>query len=177
MFDAFGRLLEYPGEDVLRRARECMSLFSERDPRAGLIGSFTSFLEATSPAYLQEVYTRTFDLKPSCFPYVGYHVFGESYKRGDFLARLKARYRELGLESGSELPDHLAVVLRFLSLTGDEEEGRDFIELCLAPAVEKMLASLRGEKNPYGWVLQALSQSVGKAPPEGTRTAAGGVTS
>ncbi len=167
LFDAFGRLFEYPTPHLLSDARDCASLLPEHETRAALVASFASFLEGTSPEHLQEIYTRTFDLKPSCFPYVGYHVFGESYKRGDFLARLRGRYRELGLDPGSELPDHLAVVLRFISLLGDDQEGRDFVELCLAPAVVKMLESLRSEENPYGWVLQALAQSIGPPPKEG----------
>ncbi len=82
---------------------------------AALLTEFCSFVEQASPARLEELYTGTFDLQAVCYPYVGYHLFGDSYKRGMFMAQLNAGYRERGFSAGNELPDHVAVILRFLA--------------------------------------------------------------
>ncbi len=170
LFETFAAIFEYPTPDLARRARECASLFPGENPQSDLMDSFASYSASHSLGHLQEVYTRTFDLQPSCFPYIGYQLFGESYKRGDFLARLKGRCTECGLELGTELPDHLAIVLRFLARIGDGEEARDLVSLCLVPALEKMVGSVASEKNPYLWALQALSESIGPRPRGATTT-------
>ncbi len=159
LFGIFAPIFEYPTPDLTRQARECASILRESLP-SGLMGSFASYSETHPLGRMQEVYTRTFDLQPSCFPYVGYQLFGESYKRGDFLARLKGRCIECGLELGTELPDHLSMVLRFLARVGDGEESRELVSLCLVPALDKMVGSLGSEKNPYLWALQALSACI-----------------
>jgi nitrate reductase delta subunit len=161
VYEAYAAVFEYPTSELARKARECASLTTSANidaEAASTMDSFASYCEKQSVAHLQELYTRTFDLQPSCFPYVGYQLFGESYVRGNFLARLKDRYAQCGLHSGNELPDHLGLILRFLARIGDEEESRELIELCLAPALAKMIQSLADE-NPYMPALQSLLQS------------------
>jgi len=107
-------------------------------------------------------------LDATCHPYVGYHLFGESYKRSAFLLGLKERYRPYHLQYGSELPDHLAVMLRFLAVNANAEETETIIREALHPALRKMLKNKEEEppdpdfpKSParghqYRGVLQAL---------------------
>jgi nitrate reductase delta subunit len=109
---------------------------------------------------MRELYTTTFDMQPVCYPYVGYHLFGESYKRGAFMAQLNEAYHAHGYSAGQELPDHLSVILRFLGL--DAENHRD--DFCKAlindgvnPALEKMLKVFDAQsENPYFGLLSAL---------------------
>ncbi|MBW4493834.1 MAG: molecular chaperone TorD family protein [Oscillatoria princeps RMCB-10] len=92
-----------------------------------------------------------------CFPYPGYHLFGESYKRGEFLAKLKQKYRARGFtEESSELADHLTVLLRFIaSLPPEDILAQELVEDCLVPALHKMNEGFK-EGNPYAQVLEAL---------------------
>lgn len=113
--------------------------------------AFRSFLEAVRPLALgewEELYTRTWDLNPLAPPYIGFQMWGEDYRRGTFLAHLQGAYRENGIDSGGELPDHLVPVLSYLDAVcvPTAELGEVF-----SKAVEKMAAMLhkRDATNPY----------------------------
>jgi nitrate reductase molybdenum cofactor assembly chaperone NarJ/NarW len=93
---------------------------------------------------LQAVYTATFDLAPSCSPYLGTHLFGDESRDR---ARLMLGLRGAGIE-GKELPDHIAEVLAFAPRFS-EEEWRELVPLVLEPALAKMDELLRGGANPY----------------------------
>jgi nitrate reductase delta subunit len=158
---AFAGVFDYPSQKTSKRARECSSLLKDRRA-SSLMKSFYSYVKDHPLGRVAEVYTRTFDLQPSCSPYIGYHIFGDGYRRGEFLVRLKGRCSECGLDVGRELPDHISVVLRLLALVGGSEED-DLVALCLSPAIDRMLESLADEENPYSWALQALSYTI-RAP-------------
>jgi nitrate reductase delta subunit len=87
---------------------------------------------------------------------VGFHLFGEGYKRRVFLAGLSAMYSSRGFSAGRELPDHIAVVLRFLAGPAAGEEARILMEDGLTPALSKMIGTFGDPGNPYGDVLRAL---------------------
>jgi len=170
----FADILEYPTPDLAGQAKACADLLlAVNSEAAALLDRFRAFVEGASLSYLEELYTSTFDLQVVCYPYVGYHLFGESYKRGAFLARLNEGYRARGFSAGNELPDHLPVVLRFLAL-GEEGEAsvssaepftQTLVREGVIPAVKKMTQafgdtcterSRSNGDNPYGQVLQAL---------------------
>ena len=121
----FAVALDYPGPALAEDARACRGLLAQfNSEAAGRMEEFGAFLSQTHLGQVQEVYTNAFDLQPVCYPYVGYQLFGESYKRGAFLVKLQEEYRARGFSAGKELPDHLPVMLRFLSVLaarGDTE--------------------------------------------------------
>jgi len=159
LYRLFADILEYPGHtDLAGQAKACADLTLAVSPEAAtLLDEFRAFVEQTSPARLDELYTLTFDLQLVCYPYVGYHLFGESYKRGAFLARLNEGYRAHGFSAGNELPDHLGMILRFLSMNGEGDFSQTLVNEGVNPAVNKMAQSF-GENgdNPYSGVIQAL---------------------
>ncbi|HVM72518.1 MAG TPA: nitrate reductase molybdenum cofactor assembly chaperone [Anaerolineales bacterium] len=159
--ELFAGLLEYPTSALPGQVEACIECLDAEPPEAvAMLAKFQHELEHHSPAQMEELYTRTFDMQPVCYPYVGYHLFGESYKRGAFMAKLVEGYRALGYAVENELPDHVAVVLHFLALgtrARDSEFGRTLLLEGLLPALEKMTAALEGEpSSPYGAVLSAL---------------------
>lgn len=161
LYALFADLLEYPTPDLADRVRACIEGLSAEQPEAAeKLADFQRYLPGRSPAQMEELYTGTFDLQPVCYPYVGYQLFGESYKRGAFMAGLVAGYRVCGFTSGRELPDHVAVILRFLALGAtarNGEFGRTLLLEGLLPALEKMVGAMEGRAgNPYGAVLSAL---------------------
>lgn len=166
-------LFEYPREGTVGAARELAALMPEALPdgaeAAALAGGFLAFIETTRAEKIEELYTSTFDLAPSCCPYVGVHLIGDNQRRRVFLVRLRERFRAHGFSAETELPDHLAVLLRFLSAVGDEDEARVIAGDGVIPAVEKMAGTLLSAGNPYGSLLQALLLSLpeltGAAPP------------
>jgi len=122
VLELFAELLEYPHPGIAQAARECVEQVApENADAAALLGEFASFVERTPHDTLEEVFTATFDLDATCHPYIGYHMFGEDYKRSALMLELKNLYRKYDFDSGIELPDHVAVLLRFMSVCPDAE--------------------------------------------------------
>jgi nitrate reductase delta subunit len=160
-FNLFADMMEYPTEELIGKVERCKALLSQIDSEiADLLCEFQDFVSQTSLDRQMEIYSSTFDLQVVCYPYVGYQLFGESYKRGAFLVGLKEHYRGHEFSFGNELPDHLAVILRFLAaLEGQESDQKlnhKLVSMCVVPALEKMKNSFSDGNNPYGNVIVAL---------------------
>ncbi len=151
VLDLLAAAVEYPTPDLPSQAWDCAVTLQAIHWRAARrMVRFARFVAQTPLPTLEERYAATFDLRPVCYPYIGFHLFGETYKRGEFLARLNERYRERGFDVVGELPDHLGVVLRYLARTPDPallEEGA-------IPALQRMIPPLR--EDPYRDPLQAI---------------------
>jgi nitrate reductase delta subunit len=142
----FAELLEYPRSGVAQTARDCRALIAaESAEAAALLGEFAAFAERMPHNTLEEIFTGTFDLNASCHPYVGYHMFGEAYKRSTFMLELQDRFREHEFDPGVELPDHLAVLLRFMSLCPDAELTTEIAREALLPTLEPMTSPPEAE--------------------------------
>lgn len=135
----FADLLEYPRETVVATAEECASLLALDLPdAAAYIREFHAVASRVPFSLLEEIYTGTFDLDPVCYPYIGYHVFGETYKRSVFFLMLKERYRTVGIEVQGELVDHVSVMLRYLAASDDEEDVDVILREAMLPALQRM---------------------------------------
>jgi len=159
---AFAELLSYPAADPAPAARRCRDLLAAGGP-GGHLDGFVTRAESAGPHELEELYSSTFDLDPSCAPYVGHHLCGEGPKRGLFMARLADVYRQDGFLDGTpqgELPDHLVVVLRYLSAVPGGAARQALLEDGLVPALDKMLAAPLDPGNVYRSVLAALREEV-----------------
>jgi len=161
LYDLFADLLQYPTLATSIKAGHCYERLQQSHlDVAPLLESFYHATEQRSLEQMQELYTTTFDMQPVCYPYLGYQLFGESYKRGAFMAQLNEAYHVVGYSAGQELPDHIAVVLHFVGLNSANRQG-DFCQSLLnegmIPALEKMLKTF-GEQseNPYFGLLTAL---------------------
>lgn len=155
----FADLLEYPRPDmdVAAAARECRELVAEESPDAAkLMDYFIAFAERTPRDTMEEIFSATFDLNASCHPYVGYHMFGESYPRSLFMVELKERFRDQNFDHGIELPDHIAVLLRFASTCDDAELRDELTREAVFPTLAPM--TLAPESAP------ALEEGEGAAP-------------
>lgn len=165
-------LLDYPRSDPAEAAGKCAACAVAWSLEAGrLLRGFETFARETPLGRLQEIYSGVFDLDAACHPYVGYHLFGESYKRSVFLLELRKRFREEGFDAEKELPDHLAVLLHFLGITSDATLAREIIHEALLPALERMTGKAKSagydeegstapvddqeQRHPYHEVLEA----------------------
>lgn len=161
LYDLFADLLEYPILATSLKAGHCYSRLQGFMPdAAGVLERFYSAIERQSLQKLEELYTVTFDMQPVCYPYVGYQLFGESYKRGAFMAQLNEAFHASGYSAGPELPDHLSTILHFLALDSVDRQG-DFCQCLLneglRPALEKMIQTFGTQsENPYLGLLSAL---------------------
>ena len=109
---------------------------------------------------LEEQYVMLFDRSRTLSLNLFEHVHGESRDRGGAMVSLLETYRDGGFEPAtSELPDHLPVLLEFLST-------RPFVEMqeTLADAAhifEALNARLVRRESPYAAVFAALLQLSG----------------
>lgn len=161
VYELFAALLEYPTPSLAAQVNTSLELLRTTYPGAAeALGTFQDALAERSQSQMEELYTSTFDMQPFCYPYVGYHLFGESYKRGAFMAKLLEEYRAFGYTVEKELPDHAAVVLRFLSWSAEARNsdfGRVLLMEGLSPALEKINEEIAGQAgNPYRAVFSAL---------------------
>ncbi len=157
------RLLEYPTDMLSEWANEAVARLQVICPRAAiLLAGFCEYVNTATLAKVEELYTTTFDLQGVCCPYVGHHLFGDNYKRSWFMACLNREYHHRGLDAGVELPDHIALILRFVALGGKDEFTQALVCDGLLPALEKMTLEFNGKKtNPYRLVIQAVLSVMG----------------
>ena len=147
VLELFAELLEYPHPGLAKTARECVAQVTpESAEAAALIDDFASFVERTPHDTLEEVFTATFDLDARCHPYIGYHLFGEDYKRSALMLELKDLFRRYDFECGIELPDHVAVLLRFMSVCPDQELVTEIGREALVRTLEPM--TVEAEPDP-----------------------------
>lgn len=150
-------VLEYPAVDWFERFEKCKELYFLTDlSKIECFSHFCLEIRKFSLLELQELYTRTFDLNPVCALEVGYHLFGEDYKRGEFLARLRESENPYELGQERQLPDYLPVMLRLLEKMEDAEERAAMIGYCLIPALQKMIEAFEKKQNTYGNVIKFL---------------------
>lgn len=135
-------LLRYPDAGLTSRCGD-----------SGEIAAFFDEVANVVPEGMEELYTRTFDLNPVATLEIGWHLWGEQYERGRFLADLRALQAELGIEEGTELPDHLTILLPTLAAMHDPEP----LLTKIAPALERIAAPLEEQGNPYRHLIRAAT--------------------
>jgi nitrate reductase molybdenum cofactor assembly chaperone NarJ/NarW len=159
MYRLLADLLEYPDAGYESNARRCLDLASALRPGAAeRLAAFVDFVESTPRPRLEESFTAAFDLQPAFCPYVGHHVIGDDSRRSMMMARLQELYRSRGFDWGRELPDHVSVVLRFLSTLEEEAEARDLVDVALAPAFQKMAGTSKDGAAGFALLVQAAAQ-------------------
>ncbi len=150
------RLLGYPDEHYVSLTELLYVILQSELPEAASgISEFGRYVEQCGPYELEEAYTRTFDVNPSCALEVGWHLFGEDYVRGQFLVRMRGELARYGITESSELPDHLTHVLAVIGAM-PEDEARRLTRACVLPALAKMQRALDGMDSPYRHLLRSL---------------------
>jgi nitrate reductase delta subunit len=148
-------LLEYPDRETLGLRDEiAASAETIEGPGAEELRRFVAWWGAQSPAGLERAYVETFDFARSHGLHMTFYTHGDRRQRGIALLMLKRRYAAAGLTLlDGELPDHLAVMLEFAALAG--EEGRALLSEH-RPGLELMRASLERAESPWADVLAAV---------------------
>ena len=155
LLELFAGIFDTPGIDLLQRVQECSRCAAAVGVPPADLQEFARYVEATPPDRIAELYRER-------SPCIGQHLYGEGYGRSMLLLQLQKRYRRLGFESGDEPPDHLSVLLRFLSLCDDPAEREEVAREVLVPGLEAMISGGEGFASPGPFVplLRALSAAV-----------------
>ena len=157
LYDLFAHILEPPRPSLSKEVKECVSILApSRWQAAVLMNRFKTFVDQTPFNRIEEIYAETFSLQGACYPYVGYHLYGDGNHRRMFLAGLEEQYQIYDFSAVQELPDHLGIMLQFLTKDEDEEEREELISLCMIPALKRMLEGLEDRPTPYKEMMQAL---------------------
>lgn len=143
-------LLRYPEDSFKRKPDD-----------SGDVAQFLDEMGHLPLEGVEEIYTWTFDLNPVASQEVGWHLWGEQYERGRFLADLRAMQAELGIVAVTELPDHLTMLLETLARLSDPAP----LFVKIAPALAKIAAALEEQGNPYRHLIRGV-MALGPVPDE-----------
>lgn len=161
VLDRLGAVLAYPRDGYRANVDECRKvLASGVSEAAGAMDSFCEAIADLDQTELEELYTRSFDLNPVCTLEVGWHIYGEQYRRGRFLVQARELLSRTGIDEQGELPDHLMSLLPAVARL-QPDDAATFAGTYLVPAVNKMLSGLADKANPYEQVLSATQQVLG----------------
>ncbi|MFZ0529826.1 MAG: nitrate reductase molybdenum cofactor assembly chaperone [Propionicimonas sp.] len=121
-----------------------------RSPQAGAVDEPGSHL-----ARLQAFHVQEFDLSRKHSLHLSYWTDGDTRRRGNVLAEVKAVYRESGLvvDTGGELPDYLPMMLEFA--VADPERGLALLQRFRA-SLELIRLGLSKDQLPHAGVLAAI---------------------
>ena len=119
-FKALSALLSYPSRDLQQSVPAIRTALGEGLlPQAAVdaLEPLLVSLERDDLYNLQECYVLLFDRSRTLSLNLFEHIHGESRDRGGAMVDLLETYRAGGFDlAGSELPDHLPVLLEFLSM-------------------------------------------------------------
>jgi len=155
-FELFSKIISYP--DIFYKQNVEQGLIELKDsyPDAyQYLETFDKKIAEMDLTALEEKYTKTYDIQGQCCLDVGYILFGEDYKRGQFLVEINRLANEHQVDTESELPDHLPNILKLL-VKLDKAERKEMIERILLPALDKMMENFGHTSNPFSLPLKTI---------------------
>lgn len=150
-------LFDYPDQktdDLLNLTRD---ILQEQYPMA--MDSFNHFEEPIRGMDLhtrEEYFINTFEVEALISMDLGYILFGEDYKRGNFLAMMQQEQTEAGNDLGSELADHLPNALRLLPLMPEKEVAEELAFSIMLPAIREILKKFENTANVYQYAFETV---------------------
>ncbi len=149
-------IFSYPQSEYKDRVEAVYQWF-RRKPRLNQhIRPFAEFIRNQTMEAIEEQFTRTFDMRPSTCLEIGWHLYGEDYKRGQFLVKMRQALAEHGVAETIELPDHLSHCLMLLAAL-PEDEAKIFFRDYLKPAMQRILQGFE-EENPFRSAIEFLHE-------------------
>lgn len=140
-YNKLANLFRYPDESYKQNVAECAKMLKENYHEAyAEMLPFLQFVETKDLYEIEEVFGKTFHIQAICFLDLGYVLFAEDYKRGEFLVKMKDEQRRANNECGDELADNLPNVLTLMAIMKDVEFLEEFAVRIVEPALTKMLA-------------------------------------
>lgn len=164
---ALSALLAYPSPELKAAIGEVRVALVDGGllslPTLGALEPLLAELETADIYDLEAGYVGLFDRSRTLSLNLFEHVHGESRDRGGAMVDLLETYRAGGYEPDCpELPDHLPVLLEFLS-TRPLAEVRETLAGA-AHILEALRLRLERRQSPYGAVFAALGQIAGSRP-------------
>jgi nitrate reductase delta subunit len=157
VYRSFSKILEYPQDSFFEHFSECLKNLEEKDGKLSnqLTLAFDK-MKSLALSRMRENYIQTFDFNPSTSLAVGYHLFGDDYKRSKFMIGLKERYQKYGFKGESnELPDHLPLMINFLAGNKFNDDISAIVDEGIIPALNKILNNFKklAKKEDEGYLI------------------------
>jgi nitrate reductase molybdenum cofactor assembly chaperone len=150
-----GHLFRYPDEEYLQHLDHVAQALAKGEVKE-MLEPLRSFVAHSDFTELEELFTRTFAMNPLTCLEVGWHLYGEDYKRGEFLVKMRQALAQYDLPESEELPDHMSHCLQLLAYM-EPQEAPVLAEGYLLPALKKILKGLKPE-NPFRGLLEGLER-------------------
>jgi len=157
IYTHIAQLFTYPNSDFLSATEQLAVEFQEYGQSA--VNDFlpvSQHFTSNPTSELQEYYIRTFDVNAACYLDIGYVLFGEESKRGQFLLNMKSEQLKAKNDCGTEFADHLPNVLTLIPKLEDGLFREELVVAMLLPALRHMLENFRTEENSYKSLLKLL---------------------
>jgi nitrate reductase delta subunit len=161
---AMSLILSYPSTELQQAMPEIGAVLAA-DPRIAKatrdnLRNLTTELASADLYDLQERYVMLFDRSRTLSLNLFEHVHGESRERGGAMVSLIETYRAAGFEPAtSELPDHLPVLLEFLSTRPTREVQETLADA--AHILDALAGRLGRRESGYAAAFAALSALAG----------------
>jgi len=104
----------------------------------------------------EEYFINTFEVEALISMDLGYILFGEDYKRGNFLAMMQQEQISADNDLGSELADHLPNVMRLLPLMSEQEIAEELAYSIMLPAIREILKKFENTDNVYQYAFETV---------------------
>jgi nitrate reductase assembly molybdenum cofactor insertion protein NarJ len=139
-YNFLSEMFRYPESDFPEKVRQCQKMLTEHYPEAAeTFAPFSKYVDEAVGDELEILFTRTFDVQPISYLDIGYVLFVEDYKRGEFLVNMKREQEEAGNDCGTDLPDNLPNILTLIPKLENKDILDELIRLALVPAIDKMI--------------------------------------
>lgn len=156
-YSILGELFRYPEKSVNSKLLDLKNIIAVDYPEClDLISAFIDHQNNKSLDEQREYYIKTFDVQASCYLDIGYLLFGEDYKRGEFLVNLSNEHKKAENNCGSELADHLPNLLNLIDKTQDKIFVEELAYRLMIPAIKEMLKTFVDKGNIYKTALELL---------------------
>lgn len=157
-YSEIATLFTYPEKDTLNiAASKVKEILKCNYPAvSNNLDNFIGLVNSNSLPKIQEYYLKTFDIQASCCLDIGYVLFGEDYKRGEFLVNILNEQKKAENNCGTELADHLPNMLTLLPKIKDKNFAQELAYSIMIPALKEMLKNFIDKVNVYKELLVIL---------------------
>lgn len=147
VYIAMAHLFCYPELGYSTKIKRCMDLLEAHYPHsAKAFKRFYDYTMQKSDLELEEIFNITFHIQAICFLDLGYVLFGEDYKRGEFLVNMKREQEKIKHDCRGELYDNLPHVLFMMAKSNDDKLVTEMAIKVLRTAILKMLDEFQSSR-------------------------------
>lgn len=139
-YTVLANLFRYPTDGYIEQVNECGDILKKYYPESfTLLEPFLEIINNKSIVEIEELFGKTFHIQAICYLDLGYVLYAEDYKRGEFLVQMKNEQRKVNNDCGVELADNLPNALTLIPLLEDPEFREELVVRMYIPAIEMML--------------------------------------